>query len=236
MKGHLLRLQSSIINGFGGPDVGSINLMYSVLLEEYGLDYYSQIDIHQIGDDLNEFIEIKGKKVWININYEGIEDFENRSFVEKNKVRLNLIDKAMNQLAEKDKRTDKQLIDNIKKKIESLNYYFDITYKYWPFENQNNLISKLIIQPLEKSFDFYLVIVNNKNVICNKLIYSGITNDFYIDLLFRKGKWKNSNEFVLTGLQKEVQIILEINTCQVFIEYLTSYNNDNSIFEMMKAK
>ena len=89
--------------GVGGPEAGSIDLIYSYLLQEYNCDFYDHIHINQIGDDLQEMIMKVGKKIVTNINYPS-NGFENKTIKEKNQIRLDIVHTALVRIAEKEKK------------------------------------------------------------------------------------------------------------------------------------
>jgi hypothetical protein len=69
---------------------------------------------------------------------------------------------------------------------------------------------------------------------CRLLIYKGKPSDYYIADLFFYGKWKDTNEFIITGKLKEMEIHITIDSCSVEYINLTSYPKA-PFFEMMKA-
>src|SRR5436190_5429364 len=112
-----LRLNSVIPQGVSGPEAGSINLIYSFLLNEYGQTTYSNISINQIDSNLDELIKKVGNKIHINIRYDSGLNFQNESFSKKNLIRLELIHTALIRLAVKYKRLDISKLDEIRDKI-----------------------------------------------------------------------------------------------------------------------
>src|SRR5262245_31011316 len=125
MKLHILRLGSIIPEGVGGPEAGSIDLIYSFLLQEYKCDYYDHIHINQIGDDLEEVIIKTGRKIHINIKYPA-KGFDNKSSEEKNLVRLDVVHTALLRIAEKEKKLDVDSLVKIKEHILERNFLFDL--------------------------------------------------------------------------------------------------------------
>ena len=173
MKKNLLHLVSVIENGVAGPGTGAIDLIYSSLLQKYGLDYYNHIHINQIGNELNEFLMKEGKKIHINIRYPVYKDFELKNPLEKNIIRLEIIHEALLRLAEKDKRFDSIILDSIKKEILENEFSFDIVYKAHINNKNENIVAKVIVHPEEDRFNFYVLIEDSGKEICKPLIYSG---------------------------------------------------------------
>lgn len=234
MKTHILRLGSVVPHGVGGPEAGTMDLIYTFLLQEFELDIYSYIHINQVGDDLNEFVMKEGKKIYINIRYPVYEDFERKSVTEKNSIRLDIIHTALLRLAAEDKKMKATKLEALKNKILEQNFSFHIVYKNHVNKKNKNLIAKVIIHPEEDRFNFYALIEENEREKCRLLIYSGKTTDYYIDALFFYGKWKNINEFIITGKRKEIEIHISIDKCSVEYVNLTSYGKA-PFFEMMRA-
>jgi hypothetical protein len=103
MKLHILRLGSVVPEGVGGPEAGSIDLIYSYLLQEYNCAVYPQIHINQIGDELEEFVMKMSGKMRVNIKYSS-KGFDSKSIEEKNLIRLDVVHTALLRIAEKEKK------------------------------------------------------------------------------------------------------------------------------------
>lgn len=60
-------------------------------------------------------------------------------------------------------------------------------------------------------FNFYCRFEKqNDSKICECLIYTGEPHTLYFGDLFSYGKWKKSNEFILTGKAKEVEFCINL--------------------------
>jgi hypothetical protein len=235
MEVEILRLISVVEHGVGGPETGAINLIYSFLLRKYKLDFYSYIRINQIGEDLQEFVMKEGgKKIHINIRYPASEDYELKTVTERDLIRLDIIHKALLRLSANDSRIQVEKLENIKNEILQNEFLFDIQYKEWKYKKDEKLSAKIIIRAYEDRFDFFVLIEEDKKEKYRLLIYQGKTTDFYIDALFFYGKWKNINEFMITGKNKEVEIHIYIQESKMQYVNLTGYEKA-PFFEMMKA-
>src|SRR5688572_24826744 len=190
---------------------------------EYRQDAYSCIFISQIGDDLNEAITKNGREIYINVRYPAPIDFELKSDHEKNLIRLDVMHAGMLRLALKEKKLDPQILETIRNKILENDFCFEFEYNRYIHKKNKDLIAKLIVHPKNNSFQYYIQIEKNGQTKCKQLIYNGFTNLFYVDDLFKKGKWKNDNNFILTGTKGEVEIHITIDQCKVEFVNLTAY-------------
>jgi hypothetical protein len=233
MKFEIIRLDSVIENGVGGPGAGAINLIYSHLLLKSNLTFYTYIHINQIGSDLDELLIKEGKKVYINIRYPSPEKWEFESTKERNEIRLEVVHTAMLRLASQDERIQATILEDIKHEILKNDFSYYIVYKSFINKKDENLVAKIIIHPEEKKFDFYVSIENKGTQESKRLIYSGKTTEYYFDALFSSGKWKNFNEFTITGKSKELEIRISLEDGKVDFINLTNYDKP-PFFEMMK--
>jgi hypothetical protein len=234
MKTEIINLGSVVKNGVEGPENGAINLIYSYLLQENGLNFYNRIKINQIGDDLEELIMREYKKIHISIRYPADPDYDNKKVSEKNNIRLNIIHAALLRLANFDKRLDVDKLETIRSKILENNFAFDIPYKSFVNPKQKNQVAKIIIQPHEHTFAFYAIIEEAGKEKCKILLYNGKTTDYYITAFFSYGKWRGINSIVISGKYKEAEMHVDVNKCSVDIVNFSKYEKP-PFFEMMKS-
>jgi hypothetical protein len=232
MKTHILRLGSVVPDGVGGIEAGSIDLIYSFLLQEYKCDFYSYIHINQIGDDLEEVIIKDGRAIYINIRYP-VNNFEKKSHDEKNLFRLEVVHTALMRIAEKDKKLDVSSLQNIKNHIIQQNFEFDLVYKQFPYKG-HDLKGIIIIHPRHDKFSFYFSAVKNDEILCKILLYEGVCSDYYVPAIFHNGKWKTENEFIIKDKNKELELHIFINQNSAQLVNLTQYKSP-PFYEMMKA-
>ena len=232
MKSHIIRIGSVIPGGIGGPEAGALDLIYSFLLQEYKCDYYGHIQINQIGDDLEELIIKDGKHIHINIRYPA-DDFEKRSYEEKNLFRLDVVHTALLRIAERDKKLDVTSLQIIRDRIIEHNFDFDLVYKQY-VDHRFDLTGNIIVHPLQDKFCFYLSAQQNNNPLCRILFYEGLCTPYYIPELFYSGKWKTANEFVIKDKNKELELHIFIDQKDVKLINLTRYKSP-PFYEMMKA-
>lgn len=199
------------------------------------LDFYDLIIINQIGADLDELILSTGsKKVNINIRYATNELYDNKSISEKNSIRLDIIHTALTRLAVQDKRIDISKLEAIKNRILESNFSFEIVLKEFANPRKNDLTAKIIIQPLEYQFNFFVVIEENGQEKCRLLIYVGKTTDHYFPLFFKFGRWTEDREFIITGKEKEVEFHILIDKCEMKLVNLTKFEKP-PLHELMRA-
>jgi hypothetical protein len=234
MSIEILRLGSIVKHGVGGAEASAINFVYSSLLKKAGLDYYSFIFINQVDEELEEFVKIEKREVYINIRYPTNEDFELKTEIERNIIRLEIIHTALLRLAQKNSKISVLKLNEIKAEFFKQNFLFQLEYSEWINKSYANLRAKLFVVPNEKWFDFYIAISEDKREICKTLIYTGRPSDYYIDSLFSNGKWKGKNELIVSGKEKVVEIHVKIDVCEVILVNLTKYDKP-PLFEMMKA-
>lgn len=235
MKLHIIRLISIVSNGLGDPEANCIDLIYSFLLQRFDLDIYSWIHINQIGEYLNEVIIKVGKQIFINIRYPSFENFDSKSTREKNRIRLDCVHQSLMRIADYDNRLDKKKLVLIKDQIEQKDFQFDIIYKTFKNKKKPQLISKVIIHPFINKFDFYVVFKNDGRAVCKLLVYEGVPSIHSVENFFFLGKFKNAEEFILTGRAKEVEIHISINDFNVTYVNLTKYPKA-PLFEMTKFR
>jgi hypothetical protein len=234
MKTHIFRLESVGPHTVGGPEAGAIDLIYTFLLQEYKQDVYSYLHINQIDEGLNELVmKEPGNKIFINIRYPIHEDFEQKSIEEKNRIRLDVIHTALLRIADYDKKLDVSKLEAIRNKILKNNFSFELECKAYLNNKNKELLAKVLVHPQMDKFDYYVSIEKNGKVKCRLKIYSAATNIFYFPYFFRYGKWKNDNEFILIGTQKEVEIHIIVDKCRIDYKNLTPYENPPT-FQMFR--
>lgn len=234
MRTEILRLESTIINGVGGIGAGAIGLIYTIFLQQYGLDFYSYIHINQVGEDLDEFVMKEGREVYINIHHQSTINVENETAMERALIRLEVVHRALLMLSESDKTFEKDILEDIRAEIVRSNFSFDFTLKEWAF-GQNDILSvKLIVKPTETHFEFYALVLNGNTEKCKIHLYNGKCTDFYFEDIFCYGTWKSENELVISGQAKQVDMHLQIDKCKVEYVNLTVYERP-PLFEMMRA-
>jgi hypothetical protein len=221
-----VRLNSVVAHGVGsGPESAAIDLIYIYLLHEFGQDIYRWIVINQVGDDLNEFVMLEpGNKVHVNIRYPAHEDFETKSTAEKNRIRLDVMHKALLRVSEYDKKLEIGKLDAIRRKILDNDFSFDFVLKQHVNKKNPSLIAKIIVHPLMDKFIYQVAIEENGIIRCRQIIFTGIPSYFYADMYFYYGKWKSDNEFIIWGKEKTVETRITIDKCAVDVINLTGYS------------
>lgn len=231
-----IKLNSVIPHGVGsGPESGAIDLIYTFLLDKFGQSIYSYISINQIGSELNEFVmKESGKNIHVNIRYPTYDNFETMSVDEKNKIRLEVVHSGLLRIADYDKKLSAEKLEEIKREVLNKNFSFEFDLKIFKNKKNASLIAKITVQPGMDKFDYFLLIEESGNEICKILIYKGRTNIFYFDQLFNVGKWKNDEELIITGKEKQIQLRVFIDRCKVEYINLTPYSKP-PLFEMFRA-
>jgi len=230
-----LRLGSVVAHGVGGPEAGAINLIYTCLLTEFNQGHYRYIGINQIGEELDEFVlKEPGNKIHVNIRYPAHEDFESKSADEKNRIRLDIIHKALVQIAEYDKKLNIEKLEAIRRKIIDNNFCFEFECKSFKNKKKPGHTVSVVVCPEMTMFNYYIIIKEDERIMCKLWIYSGLTDIICFSDFFSKGQWKSENELIITGKLNEVEINILVNECKVEFKNLTLYNKP-PYFEMMKA-
>ena len=232
LKTHILRLDSVVPHGVGGPQAGMLDLIYAFLLQDYGQTAYSYIHINQIGDDLNELIIKEGKKIYINIRYPAHEDFEQKNAEEQNRIRLEVVHTALLRIAEHDRKLEVEKLQAIRQRILDRNFSFDFVYRTFTNKKHSNLTAKVLVHPQISKFTFYVQVEQDENVVCRVPVYHGKTTDWYFPM-FSKGKWKGDKAFSIVNKEVEIRVLLD--ECWAEIINLTPYDNPPH-FQMMKAE
>ncbi|MFT3823050.1 MAG: hypothetical protein QM731_03985 [Chitinophagaceae bacterium] len=230
----VLHLDSIIIDGVGGPEVGAIDLIYSYLLREFEQGLYSHIVINQIDDELNEFVMLQsGNKIYVNIRYPATKDFGLKSVDEKNKIRLDIIHTALLRVSKERGKLNAHKLEVIREKIISQNFLFDFIVK--AYMKKKNRQAKIVVRPLMDRFDYFLLMEEDGHEKSKTLIFSGGTTIYYFDRFFAAGKWQSENEFVITGKAKEMEMHFFYDTCQVESVNLTT-DPKPRLFEIYKSR
>jgi hypothetical protein len=205
-----------------------------MLLTQYGVNAYSHISINQIGDDLNEFIETKGKKVHINIRYPATTGFRKKTEKEKQIIQLETIHAAVVRIADEKGLIETATLENVRQKIldNNFSFEFDISKKVTN-PKRIDLSAKIIIKPLTDKFEYYLILMENNTLKCRILLYSGVTEYYVFPLLFHQMKWKNENELIINGKEPHVETHIFADTCKAEFINLTKYEK-SPYFEMMR--
>lgn len=236
MKKNLLNINSVLDNGIGGRQTGRFSLIYTYLLQQFGLDFYRHILINQIGVDLKEFVLIHQKKdVYINICYPNHPDLIAKHLKDENSIRLDIIHTALLQLAKEDERMDVTKLEAIRELIIAKEFSFDLVYKSILNKKNNEFVARIIIHPEEASFSFYVLLEQAGKERCKLLIYQGNPNDVYIDDLFYYGKWKGANEFIIKGKRSEIEFHIYVDKCEVELVNISANKNAAPIFNLFKA-
>ena len=237
MKKNLLTIGSVRENGLGGTNPGRLSIIYTYLLQEYNLDFYRYISINQIGIELDEFVMIEKKRdVYINIRYPNDPNFIPKDKEESNNICLDIIHKALLRLAEQDARMDINKLEAIRNLIIKKAFCFDLIYKTTVNQNNKDFTAKIIIHPEEDSFDFYILIEQKKEEKCKLLIYKGKPTDYYIDDLFYYGRWKRTNEFIITGKRSEIEYHINADNCNIELVNVSNDKDKSPIFNLFKEK
>ena len=226
-----LKLSSVIPNGVTTDNSGSsaIELIYSFLLQKFKQDKYSYIFINQTGKDLNEVIFTEGRG--ININYRTDTNIKNKNEQEKNIIRLNFIHNALCRIANNYQKLNIKVLEEIKELILKQNFSFEFVFKSFPYK-KTDIIAELSVVPTVANFKYFSSVKCGDLLKCKLLIYNSLP-EAPIDSILNIGKWKNENEIVFWGKDKEVEIIVESNKCEVKYANLTKYRNP-PIFEMFR--
>jgi hypothetical protein len=236
MKTDLVRLESVVEHGVGGPEAGAISLIYSILLQEYNFNIYNYIHINQIGTDLDEVIVVQGDNLYINIRYPIIEGFEQKTTNEKNSIRLDVIHSALIKAVNYQKKIDIRVLKKIRNKIEERNFKFEFLYKESYWKKDNTLVAKVLVEPQISVFKFYIQIIKNNENICRACIYNGMTNSFYFPDLFNTCKWDTQNTVTVSGIRSEIEIWVNVNECSVQYRNKNEVSNKAPIFELFKSE
>lgn len=230
------RLVSVDPQGIGNKGNGQIDLLYSSLLNLYGLNYYKSIKVNQIAPNqgIKEFVEIEKGFVHVNIIYIIDPRFDSLADFEKNKIRLEVIHAGLLRLAKEDDKFAKVKLERIRNEI--LENKFDFAIEVFKKENpvDNKFLSKLIIRPQSGYFDFFLQVINEGHRVCEIHLYKGKSTPFYVDSFFSKIIWVGINQLIIEGEEKQMRIIIDINECNVSFDNLTSYSKP-PLWEMMRV-
>lgn len=236
MRTQILSLISVIPRGVFGPECGAISLIYTFLLQEHGITHYNNIFINQVDDEIDEKVQFNflGKKnVYVSVLYPAPEDYESKLTQEKNMIRLEIIHEGLLRLAKQDIKIDLAKLEAIKHRIIQQNFSFELLYKAHSNRSCPNLVGKILINPFEDRFDYYVVIEEGGVVKCKNHIYSSIPVE-ESDGLFFYGKWKGANELVIAGKESLTEIRVLVESCSVTYINRSRFDKD-PYFELKRA-
>lgn len=234
VKINLLRLGSVVPNGAGGPEAGAINLTYSLLLQGFGIDFYNHIAINQVGDDLDEIVQMSGKSVYINIRYPAPPDFSILSESAQNVIRLNIIHGALMRLSEDGGKIDLETLDHIKARILAHNFNLELVYRVFVNKADERQVCKIIVVPGKSSFLFFASMHVRSEAKCVVPLFTGLPTPVYFDQFFSRCKWKADGTVLIHGSSKESAFLIDSKNCKVNLLNLSNYDAPPSL-EMMRG-
>ncbi len=236
MKVDIFRLISVAPNGIGNKENGLLDLLYSYLLCENGLDYYKYIKVNQIGADqgIEEFVDIRKGFVHINIIFNTDLNFDKLNDITKNKLRLDIIHAGLLRLGDKDPKFSKITLEKIKKEILERDFNFELEGKIRKNRFDDITSFKLLINPQTKYFDYFFLIQKDGKNLCRIPIYRGKPSTYYLDSFFSTLTWNNESQLTVTGKEKQMKIILDTTSCKLTFQNLTKYPKP-PLWEMMRA-
>lgn len=227
-----LQLNSVIPNGLGSSSESiALEAIYSYLLRRYRQDFYSTISINQIDEELEEFISKKGGNIHINIRFPNPSKIAPQNLSKENEARLNLIHEALVRISTKDKKFDVDKLNEIKELIIKHNFNFEFVVKSF-LNRKTHSIAELSVVPSIINFKYYVSIKHEDVLKCKQLIYNSLPGT-PIDSILNYAKWRNNNEVVFWGKDKEGEIIIDSSKCEVKFVNLTKYKN-SPLLEMFR--
>lgn len=220
------RLTSVVLHGAGtSAECTPLELIYGCLFEKYDQNFYKHVSINQVGDDLEEFVDKRqGNQIHINIRYPVYNDFDDKSILEKNKIRVDLIHTALLRIADEDKKLDKVRLTEIKNEILEREFKFEFVVRDFVNKKDKSLVGKLIVEPKFYHLDYYIAVEENEHLKCKVHIYCGHPEVFFGEDFFKNGKWKNENELIVSGKTKEVATTVVVDSCSMYVTNLTKYD------------
>lgn len=233
MRFDVVRLTSTAEKGIGNAGNAMLDIIYSMLIQQKGLDYYWHVKINQISDPQLEGFFVESRKVHVNVLFDTPENFHNLADVDQNKIRLEIIHQGMMKLSEIDKRFKPGLLEEIRNGILDRNFKFKIVQLDAINPVNPSIWAGLQIEPNSSFFDFYLVVKEHDQQKIGQLIFRGRPSDYYIDQLFAKCEWLNVHEFIITGAEKQMNIRFECKQSKLTLENLTTFAKP-PLWEMMK--
>lgn len=234
MNKSIIKLESIVPHGVGGPEAGMISFIYTCLFQKLELKSNLYLLVNQIGSDLEEVFIPNGKDLYMNIRYPAYDDFEQKSVREQNLIRLDVLHQALLRYAIKYQTIDTALLEEIRKSILDNDFFFEIELKCFANKKYENLSAKLLVQPDTQMFRYYVIIEDQRREILKLLIYQGMPNDYYIKKLFGIGKWKGGNEFILSGKESEIEYHFNIDKSTVQLINKSGNNNYAPNFNLFK--
>lgn len=184
-------------------------LMYSSLLSEYEMSFYSYIQINHIDDQANEKILKNGKQLFINIVYL-VDGFQLKSDAEKQLVFLLIVHEAFKRISVYDTRFDVEKLNLINDTILNGNFEFEFLYKVYKCRKG---IGKILVIPKMRKFEFYFSYERENSECCRVFFYESFPTAYYKDDLFNLSKWDKSGVFIVEGDKSDVIFTIDAENC-----------------------
>lgn len=236
VKIEIFRLISIDPDGIGNQGNGLLDILYSYLLWKNGLDYYKFIRINQIGREqqIKEFVEIKKGKVHVNLIHPTDKKFDLLDNFSKNRIRLDVIHAGLLKLAEVDSRFSSNVLEKIREDILKNNFNVSLDGEWKVNQFDRTVQFRFSVIPYTDFFDYYITVQRDGIEICKQFLYRGKPNPSIAFYFFSRPKWKNKNELLIEGEEKQMRIRLDISSCTLEFQNLTQYTNP-PLWEMMKV-
>ena len=237
MKIDIFRLISVDPRGIGNTGNGLLDFLYSYLLWQNGLGYYKYIRVNQIHQDqgIEEFVDMEEGKVHINIIFNTDINFDALDDIEKNRIRLDIIHSGLLRLSDKDPNFSNKTLRKIRDEIlqKEFNIEVECLIKESPYDN--NLFCKILVNPLARCFDYYILLQKDDNVLCKIHFFRSNPLTYYFEVIFNKISWKTEGEVIIEGSENQMKMSLDVNNCKLDFQNLTIYPSP-PLWEMANAE
>ncbi|MET0466281.1 MAG: hypothetical protein ABW007_24190 [Chitinophagaceae bacterium] len=229
-----LKLGSTIMHGVGGPQAGSIAIIYEFLLAQCHENHYSYISVNQIDETLDEVIvKMNRNEIYVNVRYPADPGFENLESIVQQQTRLDIMHLGLSRIAEHERKLSLDNLNTINAMILKNKFHFEFTAKTFPHPNNPGLQAQLSIIPDLKKFDFFLSVLEDEKEKCRVHLYEGGTTTYYFGYFFSNAKWKGERELIISGSDKTIEIHILLDSCEVSFEPSTL--PENAPFEIFRA-
>ncbi|MET0463356.1 MAG: hypothetical protein ABW007_09380 [Chitinophagaceae bacterium] len=229
-----VKLGSMVMHGVGGPQAGSMSLIYEFLLAQFNENHYSYISVKQIDETLDEVIvKMNRNEIYVNVRYPADPEFENLDQHTQQQTRLEIMHSGLSRIAEHEGKLSLDNLNAINAMIVKNKFQFEFTVKTFPHPKNSALQALLSIIPDLKKFDFFLSVSENEKEKCRVHLYEGGPTTYYFGYFFSKAKWKGERELIISGSDKAIAIHILLDKCEV--SYDPSALPENAPFEIFRA-
>ncbi|MBN9297991.1 MAG: hypothetical protein J0I41_13340 [Filimonas sp.] len=199
MKKNYFRLGSTVPGGLGGPQTIAFDTLYAYMLSEVSQAFYRCIFIVQIDKSLDELVHFRkhDNEAHVNLIYPVDPFVDEKSEFERNVIRLDFVHMGMLRLAAMDDRIKIDKLEEVKNYLIENEFIVDVLYKKIVNKKDKTIIGRVVFNPSEKVFSFFLIIENFNKERKRYPIGEVLTTEYTEERPYYDGQWISDQEIFL---------------------------------------